>query len=118
MVDTLRRELDSTAAALPGARVVADSLKLAETLRLLQLRVDYYLAKAQEYQQLFGEYLRLGRHTEAASVVAALEREVQRLAMLASIAPNAAEEDKQRGKGAALETMRQQLQAQLDAAAP
>lgn len=118
LVDTLRRELDSTAAAPTGGVGIADSLREAETLRLLQLRVDYYLAKAQEYQQLFGEYLRLGRRTEAASVVAVLEREVQRLEMLATIAPNAAEEDKQRGKAAALETMRQQLQAQLDAAAP
>lgn len=116
LAGSLGRELDSTAAALPADAGIADSLKEAETLRLLRLRVDFYLAKPQEYQQLFAEYLRLGRRAEADSVVAALEHERQRLEMLATIAPNAAEEDKQRGKAAVLETLRQQLQAQLDAA--
>lgn len=120
LAGSLRAELDSASAASappPKATGVADSLKQAETLRLLQLRVDYYRAKPQEYQQLFAEYLRLGRLAEAGLVVAALEREGQRLALLATIAPNAVEEGKQREKAAVLDKLRQQLQAQLDSAA-
>lgn len=118
LAGSLSRELDSTAAAPPGTAGIADSLKQAETLRLLQLRVDYYLAKPGEYQQLFAEYLRLGRRTEAAGVVKALEREGQRLDLLATIAPNAVEEGKYLNQSAALSALRQQLQAQLDSATP
>lgn len=117
LAGSLSVELGLTVAP-PGAAGIADSLKQAEILRLLQLRVDFYLAKPQEYQQLFAEYLRLGRRAEAAGVVKALEREGQRLDLLATLAPNAVEEGKYRNQSAALNALRQQLQAQLDSTAP
>lgn len=117
LAGSLGAELDSTAVAPPGEVGIADSLKQVEILRLLQLRVDYYVAKPQEYQQLFGEYLRLGRRTEAAAVVTALEREIQRLDLLETIAPNAVDGAKYRKESAVLSAMRQQLQTQLGSAA-
>jgi hypothetical protein len=117
LAGSLSREMDSTA-ALPGSAALADSLKEVEALRLLQLRVDYYLAKPQEYQQLCAEYLRLGRRAQAAAVIAALEREERRLNLLESIAPNAAEGDKYQRQASALSALGQQLKAQLDAAPP
>lgn len=103
---------DSGASAL-GAATRADSLRTTGLLRLLQLRVDYYLAKPGEYQQLFDLYLGLGRRAEAAAVVQALEREGQRLSLLAVVAPTAAEAGKYRDQTAALDSLRRQLQAQL-----
>jgi hypothetical protein len=108
---------DRLIAGLGGAPDSAgrtDSLRADESLRLLQLRVDYYLAKPQEYQQLFGLYLGLGRRAEAAGVVQALEREGQRLSLLAEVAPTAPEAGRYRDQAAACEALRQQFQAQLD----
>lgn len=106
-------------AALPAAGVGrADSLKQAEVLRLLQLRVDYYLAKPEEYQRLFDLYLGLDRRVQAAGVLQALEREGQRLSLLAAVAPTAPEAEKHRGQAASLDSLRRQLQAQLDVTTP
>ena len=108
-----------TALTLPepaGGQV--DSLKAAEVVRLLQLRVDYYLALPGEYARLFGAYLRLGRRAEAAAVLAALEQEVQRLDLLASIAPTPAAAAKFNQEIAAFNALGQQLRAQLETPSP
>lgn len=122
LAQRLRSELDSTSVEQvpPAARdtTVSDSLKLAETIRLLQLRVDFYRATLQEYRELFETYLRLGRREQAARVVEALEREAQRVALQIGVASDVQEEGRYQERAEELERLRQQLREQLDAGGP
>jgi len=101
-----------------GQGVNPDSVKEAETLRLLKLRVEYYLAKPKEYQQLFEGYLRLARRAEAGAVVEALEQEVQRLGLLEAVAPTPGAAAKFAEQAAALRTLGQGLRTRLEAVPP
>lgn len=113
VIAALNAEWGAALAAPEPAGVLVDSLKTAELVRLLQMRVDYYLAPPGEYGQLFGEYMRLGRRAEATALVAALDQEVGRLELLANVAPTPAAAAKFRDQAAAFTALGTQLRARL-----
>jgi len=67
---------------------------LLEATRILQLKVDFYLSVAQDYRDLFDNYLLLDMPKEAAGVVPALDREILRIQLEVDIAHNLTQEAK------------------------
>ncbi|MFH1570556.1 MAG: hypothetical protein ABIL09_21380, partial [Gemmatimonadota bacterium] len=95
--DSLRLELVAMGgqADLQGAEAASGSLDLAEgpdpvpeRLRILQLKSEYYRAAPADYRELFEAYLASDLRDRAAGLIGGVEREIGRLTIQASVAPN------------------------------
>jgi hypothetical protein len=58
-----------------------------ERIRTLQLRMDFYRAKQEDYVKLFQAYVDLADSVRARSVLASLQRHIGDLGVRASVAP-------------------------------
>jgi len=121
LADSLRTELvaggvvvseaeESASGALPSATAVHED---DERLRLLQMKIDYYGAPLEEYQEVFDAYQGRGMGSEAAAVVDAASREIQRLELRASITPDPQAEAKVRAEISEFEQLRKSMRERL-----
>jgi hypothetical protein len=96
----------------PSATPKEDRDLLEETRRL-QLLVDYYQGKPQDFQKLFDNYQLLAWPDHAANIIKALEREVSRTKLRAEEAQEAQEEINLLEKAEEFEQLRKDLQETL-----
>ena len=124
LADSLRLELAGMGGYPPdppeqqseeGEPVAEQDVEESERLRVLQLKIDYYRAEPDEYRELFKGYLAGGRTTAAAAVLDAVDREIRRLRIQASVAPNVQVEAEIEDDSEALQAMRQEFRQTLDA---
>ena len=71
----------------PQESVITEDIDDQERVSVLQLRVDFYRARQQDYQQLFQAYFDRADSTRARSVLASLGRHMGDLDVRASVAP-------------------------------
>ncbi len=119
LADQLRAEMQTLGQQVPppkdtfvevsdGAATKVDR-DLREETRSLQLLVDYYQGKPQDFQKLFDNYLLLGWPDHAANVIKALEREVNRTKVRAEEAREVQEEISLLEKADQFEQLRKNL---------
>lgn len=89
--------------------IPGEDVDLVEMTRFLQLKIDYYPADPQDYRDLLDNYLQLDLPQQAAGVVESLNREIQRVELLADIAPNPQQEWVHISAKNSLEKLRQEL---------
>ncbi len=96
LADKLRAELKNLGHEIPArapdekrspAAIMADP-EVEEETRQLQLRIDFYQARHDEYTRLFENYLTLDKPLLAKGVIEALDREISRVRMRAEIEPD------------------------------
>ena len=121
LADKLRGELKSLGHEVPprpparqGSPVatMADP-ELEEKTRQLQLRIDFYQARHDEYTRLFGNYLKLDRPLRAEGVIEAVAREIIRVRMRAEIEPDFLEQAKLEDEILVLQEMQKTMRSQL-----
>ena len=122
LADKLRGELKSLGHEIPpptpesqGSRpatTMADP-ELEEETRQLQLRIDFYQARQDEYARLFENYLTLDRPLRAKGVIEALDREIIRVRMRADIEPDFLEQAKLEDDILVLQGMQKTMRSQL-----
>lgn len=86
-----------------------------ERLRLLQMKIDFYRAGLEDYQALFDEYMARDRLAEAAIVIDATSREINRIDLRASVAPDPQTEAKIRVEITGFEELRESMRQRLEA---
>ena len=115
LADSLRLELAGMGGHPPEAGASgpeaepAGGVEEAERLRILQLKVDYYRAEPEDYRELFDGYLAAGRRADATAAIEAVEREILRLQVQASVAPNAQAEQEIADDTEALQGMQEEF---------
>ena len=119
LADSLRVELAEQGVALPepgesiATPATAESGEDDEGLRMLQMKVDFYPAQLEDYQRLFDGYVAKDMVPQATAVIDAVGREMRRIEMRASIAPDPQSEAAVRGEIADLEQLRESMQERL-----
>ena len=103
--------LGSAAESTPTGQDGKDP-ELLERTRILQLKVDFYLSAAQDYRDLFDNYLQLDMPEKAAGVIPALDREIQRIQMEVDIAATLEQEAEFSDQLEGLKTLRRELVAE------
>ena len=124
LAHSFRAELVDGGVVLPEAEKSASSaLPIAgrahegnEHLRLLQMKVDFYPTRLEDYQTLFNAYLARDMVSEAAGVIDAASREIQRIELRASIAPDPQAEAKVREEIADFEQLQKSMREHLEIA--
>ena len=119
LANQLRAELSALGVEVPQDSLIvsmnaqgggsAEDDEAAEKQRVLQLRIDFYNAKATEFEELFGLYLEQGMQARAAAVLATLRHEIGREEMRASIAPTVVDEVEIQAKIEKLEGLHRDL---------
>ena len=89
--------------------------QLVDDTQVLQMKVDYYQSVPQDYRQLFDNYLLLDMADRAQRVVAAIDREIQRVRFLADTATDFVQESQYLAESSNLASMREELQTEIDA---
>jgi hypothetical protein len=121
LADKLRGELKSQGHEAPpsvweegGApRASSADSELIEQTRLLQLRIDFYEARHDEFTQLFENYLALDRPMRAQGVIEALDREIIRVRMRADTEPDFIEQANLEDEILVLQGMQTTMRSQL-----
>jgi tetratricopeptide (TPR) repeat protein len=125
LADQLRGELKSlgvevaprpTSAPQPLPAEAGQDPELLEKTRLLQLKVDYYQSRLEDYQELFDNYLLLNMPERAAGVVQGVEREIRRLRHQAETAVDLVQESQYLEEVSLLEALRDRLKQNLEPA--
>lgn len=125
LADQLRGELQSSGAAVPVDTTaipievlpaVADQdSELLEQTWLLQLKVDFYSARPEDFRQLFANYLLLQKPDRATEILKAVEREIERIRFQLEIAPSRRQEGQYLAEIEALVKLRDELKRALAA---
>ena len=89
--------------------------RLIDDTQVLQMRVDYYESKPADFRQLFNNYLVLDMVDKGHRVIAALDRELQRVRFLAAAATDFVQANQYLAEVSELESMRDELNAKMDA---
>ena len=105
-----------------ASRVVAardpDRAIEEETTRILQLKIDFYRATADEFRSLFDLYLARDLTEKAGEVHASLQLEIERQKLRASVAPTGQDEASALEQVAKLEKLSSELAAELELSTP
>jgi|GEM_PF-735604 len=91
----------------PPASVVTTDLKV------LQLKIDYYGAEAEDFRTLFEAYLQGDDSHRASEVTVSLGREIDRLVILTSVAPDVQEEVRIQERVDLFEALKKELESLL-----
>ncbi|MEE3258789.1 MAG: hypothetical protein VX293_06235, partial [Candidatus Latescibacterota bacterium] len=107
-----RPVLELTSLPLP---TIQRDPQLVDDTQVLQMKVDYYQSEPRDYRQLFDNYLQLDMADRAQRVVAAIDREIQRIRFLADTATDFVQESQYLAEASNLASMREELQVEMDA---
>ncbi len=97
----------------PVSEPPAADIEEDERIRVLQLRVDYYRVKEDDYRDLFQAYLDRGDPLRARRVLASLDRQMADMNVRASVAPTLGEQADIEEEVEQLRTLRQELESML-----
>lgn len=108
-------ELPRRGEALTPASGTA-GIEESERLRILQLKIDFYRADPDDFRELFDGYLAADRPKDAARMLEAIDREMKRLQIQASVAPNVQMEEEIAADTETLKEMQEEFRQILEPA--